>query len=122
MSQVSDVKKEATVRGETMQIEKMDVTDPKDREKEWGWSVDILVNNAAVKEGGALADITEENLRHQFEVITFAQIFLTQGFVKRMVQRRKGRIVFITSVSGFMADPFSGPYSGSKHALEAFAE
>src|SRR5699024_12882438 len=26
------------------------------------------------------------------------------------------------SVSGFMADPFSGPYGGSKHAMEAFAE
>src|SRR5699024_10891866 len=102
--------------------EKLDVTDPKDREKASEWRVDILVNNAAVKEGGSLADIPEENLRHQFEVNTFAPILLTQGFVKRMVQRRKGRIVFISSVSGFMADPFSGPYFASKHALEAFAE
>lgn len=122
MSQVSDLEKEAEERGVTMQIEKLDVTDSKDREKAWDWDIDILVNNAAVKEGGSLADIPEKNLRHQFEVNTFAPILLTQGFVNRMVERQKGRIVFISSVSGFMADPFSGPYGGSKHALEAFAE
>lgn len=39
-----------------------------------------------------------------------------------MIEGQKGRIVFISSVSGLMTDPFSGPYCGSKHALEAFAE
>src|SRR5699024_7853951 len=51
-----------------MLIEKIDITDPSDRKKAWEWDIDILVNNAAVKEGGSLIDIPEENLRKQYEV------------------------------------------------------
>ncbi|WP_020006590.1 SDR family oxidoreductase [Salinicoccus albus] len=122
LSQVSALEKEMKARGFNMQVEKLDVTNPKDREKAWTWDIDVLVNNAAVKEGGSLIDIPEENLRDQFEVNTFAPILLTKGFAREMVNKQKGRIVFISSVSGFMSDPFSGPYCGSKHALEAFAE
>lgn len=39
-----------------------------------------------------------------------------------MIKRQKGRIIFVSSVSGLMADPISGPYCGSKFALEAFSE
>lgn len=35
----------------------MDITNPMDRKKASKWEIDILVNNAAVKEGGALVDI-----------------------------------------------------------------
>ena len=122
ISQVSALEKEAKERGLHLQIEKLDVTNPRDREKAWTWDIDILVNNAGVTEGGSLVDIPEENLRHQFEVNVFGPILLTKGFAREMVKKQKGRIVFMSSVSGLMADPFSGPYCGSKHALEAFAE
>lgn len=122
MSQVSELEKEVNDRGLDMQIEKLDVTNPKDREKAWAWDVDVLVNNAAVKEGGSLVDIPEENLRHQFEVNTFAPVLLTQEFARKMIKKNKGRIVNVSSVSGLMADPLSGPYCGSKFALEAFSE
>ena len=121
-SQVSALEKEANDRGVDMQIEKLDVTNPKDRKKAWSWDVDVLVNNAAVKEGGSLVDIPEENLRHQFEVNTFAPLLLTQEFARKMIKNNKGRIVNVSSVSGLMADPLSGPYCGSKFALEAFSE
>ncbi|MFP3422477.1 SDR family NAD(P)-dependent oxidoreductase, partial [Bacillus sp. SIMBA_161] len=71
ISQVSALEQEAKERGISMQIEKLDVTNPKDREKAWTWDIDVLVNNAAVSEGGSLVDIPEENLRHQFEVNLF---------------------------------------------------
>jgi len=122
MSQVSALEKEAHDRGVDMQIEKLDVTNPKDRKKAWSWDIDVLVNNAAVKEGGSLVDIPEENLRHQFEVNTFAPVLLTQEFARKMIKKNKGRIVNVSSVSGLMADPLSGPYCGSKFALEAFTE
>ena len=121
-SQVSALEKEANDRGVDMQIEKLDVTNPKDRKKAWSWDVDVLVNNAAVKEGGSLVDIPEENLRNQFEVNTFAPVLLTQEFARKMIKNNKGRIVNVSSVSGLMADPLSGPYCGSKFALEAFSE
>lgn len=122
MSQVSALEKEVRERGLEMKIEKLDVTSEKDREKAWTWDVDVLVNNAAVKEGGSLVDIPEANLRHQFEVNTFAPILLTKGFARKMIEKKKGRIVFVSSISGLVSTPLSGPYNGSKHALEAFAE
>lgn len=122
ISQVSALEKEAKERGISMQIEKLDVTNPRDREKAWTWDIDILVNNAGVTEGGSLVDIPEENLRHQFEVNVFGPILLTKGFAREMVKKQQGRIIFISSVSGLMSDTLMGPYCGSKHALEAFSE
>lgn len=122
MSQVSALEKEANDRGLEMKIEKLDVTSEKDRQKAWTWDVDVLVNNAAVKEGGSLVDIPEDNLRHQFEVNTFGPILLTKGFARKMIEKKQGRIVFVSSISGLVSTPLSGPYNGSKHALEAFAE
>ena len=122
MSQVSALEKEAKDRGLEMKIEKLDVTSEKDRQKAWTWDVDVLVNNAAVKEGGSLVDIPEDNLRHQFEVNTFGPILLTKGFARKMIEKKQGRIVFVSSISGLVSTPLSGPYNGSKHALEAFAE
>lgn len=121
-SQVSSLEKEANERNVSMEIEKLDITDPKDREKAWNWDINILVNNAAIKEGGALVDVPEENLRNQFEVNTIAPVLLTQGFAKRMAKKQRGRIVFMSSISGMMVNPFSGPYAASKYALEAFAD
>lgn len=122
MSQVSALEKEAREKGLTLQLEQLDVTNPKDREKAWKWDVDILVNNAAIKEGGSLVDIPEENLRRQLDVNAISPIILTKGFARQMVQNKRGRIVFVSSVSGLSANPFSGPYAASKHAVEAFAD
>lgn len=120
-SQVFDLQQEAKKRGINLNVEKLDVTNAKDREKAWKWDIDILINNAGVAEGGSVVDIPEKNLRHQFEVNVFGTILLTQGFAKAMVQKKEGKIIFITSVEGLVADPFSGPYAATKHALEAFA-
>ncbi|MFC6464519.1 SDR family oxidoreductase [Marinilactibacillus sp. GCM10026970] len=118
-SQVSALEKEVKEQGLTMQIDKLDVTDPKDREKAWNWDIDVLVNNAAIKEGGALVDIPEDNLRNQFDVNVIGPVLLTQGFARKMIEKNKGRIVFVSSISGMMVNPFSGPYSASKYATEA---
>ncbi|WP_028274048.1 SDR family oxidoreductase [Atopococcus tabaci] len=121
LSQVSSLENEAEEKGLSMRIEKLDVTDPGDREKAWEWDIDVLVNNAAVKEGGSLVDIPEENLHNQFDVNVTGPVLLTQGFAKKMAERKSGRIVFVSSVSGMMTNPFSGPYSASKFATEAVA-
>lgn len=122
MSQVSALSQEADERGLTLRIEKLDVTDPADREKAWEWDVDVLLNNAGISEGGAVVDIPEDHFRRQFEVNVFGPVLLTQCFAKKMIQNGHGRIVFISSVSGLMADPLSGPYGASKFAIEGFAE
>lgn len=122
IAQVSAVRAEARERGVELRVEKLDVTDPGDRENAGTWGVEVLLNNAGVSEGGATADIPEERLRRQFEVNVFGPVLLTQGIARQMAARRSGRIVFMSSVAGLTVDPFTGAYAGSKHAVEAFAD
>ncbi|WKE68170.1 SDR family oxidoreductase [Streptomyces sp. WP-1] len=122
IAQVAAVRAEARERGVELRVEKLDVTDPGDRENAWTWDVEVLLNNAGVSEGGATVDIPEERLRRQFEVNVFGPVLLTQGIARQMAARRSGRIVFMSSVAGLTVDPFTGAYAGSKHAVEAFAD
>lgn len=122
MSEISALILEAQARKIDLRVEKLDITDPEDRERAGTWDVDVLLNNAGISLGGSLVDIPESVLRYQFEVNVFGTIFLTQQIAREMVKKRSGKIVFVTSVHGLVADPISGPYCGTKFALEAFAE
>ncbi|MGI4985396.1 MAG: SDR family oxidoreductase [Janthinobacterium lividum] len=121
-AQVQAVKEQAKARGVKLRVEKLDVTHEGDRRKACAWDIDVLLNNAGISEGGSMVDIPAENLRRQFEVNVIGPALLTQGIAKKMVARKKGKIVFMSSVAGLTVDPFSGAYSASKHAVEAMAE
>lgn len=122
VAQVTALRAAAAERGVDLRVEKLDVTSADDRDNAWNWQIDVLLNNAGISEGGSTADIPEDHLRRQFEVNVFGPILLTQGFAKQMARRGSGRIVFMSSVAGLTTDPFTGAYSGSKHAIEAFAD
>ncbi|PYT53661.1 MAG: hypothetical protein DMG43_08410, partial [Acidobacteria bacterium] len=51
----------------------------------------------------------------------FGVIRVTQAILPHMRERRKGRILMMSSVSGFVTPPTQGAYSASKHAIEALA-
>ncbi|MFT7126710.1 MAG: short-subunit dehydrogenase [Pseudoalteromonas tetraodonis] len=84
--------------------------------------VDVLVNNAGYGQMGALLDMPIASLAHQFEVNLFAQLRLIQTVSHAMIQRKKGRIVNIGSVSGITATPFAGAYCASKAALHLMSD
>jgi NAD(P)-dependent dehydrogenase (short-subunit alcohol dehydrogenase family) len=121
-AQVQTLKRQAAARKVTLQVEKLDVTDPGDRRKALDWNVEILVNNAGVLEGGSVLDIPAANMRNEFEVNVIGPLLLTQGIAKQMVKRGEGRIVWVSSREGLNTNPFTGIYSASKHAVEAIAE
>lgn len=121
-AQVQPLKREATSRGVTLQVEKLDVTNNGDRKKALAWNVEILVNNAGVLEGGSVVDIPGVNIRREFEVNVTGPLLLTQGIAKQMVKRGKGRIIWVSSREGLNVNPFTGIYAASKHAVEAIAE
>lgn len=84
--------------------------------------IDILVNNAGY---GLVAGVEEASLaeiRAQFEVNVFGAIAVLQAVLPRMRARRRGRILNITSVSGFVGWPSLGIYSASKFAFEGVSE
>src|SRR6266702_2804225 len=70
---------------------------------------------------GAIEDLRMEDWRRQFETNFFGVIRMTQAVLPHMRERRKGRILMMSSVSGFVTPPTQGAYSASKHAIEALA-
>ena len=83
-----------------------------------GGGLDGLVNNAGVSLSGPLEFIPLDDLRQQLEVNVVGQIAVTQSLLGAL-RRGRGRIVFIGSMGGYVSNPFQGPYSASKYALEA---
>ena len=81
-------------------------------------SLYALINNGAYGQAGALEDISREALEKQFQANVFGWHELTNLVLPSMKERNKGRVIYISSVLGFVAMPFRGPYVASKFAIE----
>ena len=81
-----------------------------------------LINNGAYGQAGALEDISREALEKQFQVNVFGWHELTNLVLPSMKARNKGRVIYISSVLGFVAMPFRGPYVASKFAIEGLVD
>ena len=80
-----------------------------------------LVNNAGITVTGPLEGLAVDEWRRQFEVNVLGQVAVTKAFLP-MLRAAKGRVVFMSSVGGRSALPLVGPYSASKHAIEAIGD
>lgn len=79
---------------------------------------DILVNNAGVEKGADFWNVTEADYDFVLNVNLKGTFFLTQAFVKRLVDSKQpGRIVNISSVHEDMVFPHFASYAASKGAL-----
>jgi NAD(P)-dependent dehydrogenase (short-subunit alcohol dehydrogenase family) len=83
--------------------------------------LDAVVNNAGIVVGGPVEAVPPEELRRQLEVNVVAQAAVTQAVLPRLRESR-GRVVFVSSLSGRVATPMTGPYNASKFALEGLAD
>src|SRR5579859_6107363 len=80
--------------------------------------VDALVNNAGGTIVGAIEETGLDQARDLFDVNFFGAVRVTQRVLPIMRAQKSGRVVFLSSVLGFMPAPFMGFYAASKHALE----
>lgn len=85
-------------------------------------AVDVLVNNAGYGHEGILEESDMTALQRQFDVNVFGAVAVTKSFVPFMRQRRRGHIINITSMGGFITMPGIAYYCGSKFALEGISE
>ena len=85
-------------------------------------ALDALVNNAGYGVTGPVETMTLEQARAMFEVNVFGLIGLTQLLLPPMRQRRRGRIVNLSSIAGRFITPGAGWYGASKHALEGISD
>ncbi len=85
--------------------------------------LDLLVNNAgmAPRERRDVLDSTEESFDELIATNLKGPHFLTREAARWMVDRRDGRIIFITSVSAFAASTNRAEYCVSKAGLSMAA-
>jgi NAD(P)-dependent dehydrogenase (short-subunit alcohol dehydrogenase family) len=84
--------------------------------------VEVLVNNAGIAIAAAMEEITLADLRKQFETNFFGLVRVTQRVLPGMRSQLRGRIVNMSSITGKITTPLFGPYSSSKHAVEAVSD
>lgn len=119
---------EGIVEGENVMLRRLDVTVAAEREavvaevrERWG-GVDVLVNNAGLAYRAVVEHFREAEARAQMEINFHGPMELIRLVLPGMRERRRGRIINVSSVGGMMAMPTMGLYSASKFALEGATE
>jgi len=83
---------------------------------------DVLVNNAGFGILGPTSEITESEMRRQYETNVFGLMNVTRAFLPKMMERRAGRIINVSSVGGRMTLPYFGVYNSTKYAVESLSD
>jgi short-subunit dehydrogenase len=84
-------------------------------------AVDVLVANAALPASGRVEDFDPDEIDRSIDVNLRAPIQLTRALLPGMLERRRGHVVLVSSLSGRVGSPRSGLYSATKFGLRGFA-
>jgi NAD(P)-dependent dehydrogenase (short-subunit alcohol dehydrogenase family) len=84
--------------------------------------IDVLVNNAGYGLSGAVEEVSDQQIRDQFETNVFGFLNVTRAFLPFFRQQGSGHILNISSLAGRIGIPTMGIYNGSKFALEGISE
>ncbi len=84
--------------------------------------IDVLVNNAGYGHEGIMEESPLSELRRQFDVNVFGAVAMMKAVLPFMRERRRGHILNITSMGGYITMPGIAYYCGSKFALEGISE
>lgn len=84
--------------------------------------VDVLVNNAGFGTFGNFWETDVARDRALINVNIMTPMLLSKLFLPGMVQRKRGRILNVGSVSGFLASPYASTYYSSKAFLLSFSQ
>jgi short-subunit dehydrogenase len=83
--------------------------------------IDVLVNNAGIESVLPFPEFEEDEIRRVIDVNLEAPIQLTRLVVPGMIERGKGHVVNISSLSGMTGPPYHTIYSSTKHGLVGFS-
>jgi short-subunit dehydrogenase len=84
--------------------------------------VDVLINNAGVGWAGAFTGMDPARICELVNVNLAAPIQLTRLLLPAMIERRRGHMVFVSSIAGATGAGHEAAYSATKAGLATFAE
>lgn len=84
--------------------------------------VDVLVNNAGITKDGLFQRISEDDWNAVLTVNMMATINLSKAFAQKMMKKKFGRIINITSVVAHMGNVGQSNYITSKAAVTGFSK
>jgi short-subunit dehydrogenase len=85
-------------------------------------AIDLLVNNAGFGTQGCFFEIPVDSQDEMHRLHVMATMRLTHAALPGMVKRRKGGIINVSSVSGFMQSPGGVSYCATKAWMNSFTE
>jgi NAD(P)-dependent dehydrogenase (short-subunit alcohol dehydrogenase family) len=84
--------------------------------------IDVLVNNAGIGSAGAAEESSVAQAQDVFDINVFGVIRMSNAVLPHMRAQGSGRIINISSIVGFMPQPYMAVYAASKHAVEGYSE
>ena len=84
--------------------------------------ISVLVNNAGYGYQAAIEEGEDAEIRAQFEANVFGLFAVTRAVLPGMRARRRGHVINLSSVAGFVGFPGSGYYAATKHAVEGWSD
>jgi NAD(P)-dependent dehydrogenase (short-subunit alcohol dehydrogenase family) len=84
--------------------------------------LDAIVNNAGFAMAGFAEDVSDAELRQQFDTNFFGTTAVTRAFLPQLRRQGSGHIIMLSSISGRIGFPGVGSYAASKFALEGWTE
>src|SRR3954471_4908018 len=106
----------------------LDVTDPEsvrmavDAGVERFERIDVVVNNAGYGHFGAIEELSDAEMRTQYEVNLFGVLSVTRAVLPRMRRQRSGHLVQMSSLNGIVGMAGGGHYAATKFAVEGLSE
>ena len=84
--------------------------------------IDVLVNNAGIPLRRPVQRVTMDEVQRAMTVNYLSPVAMTLALLPRMLERRSGTIVNVSSLGGRLGIPTEAAYCGSKFALAGFSE
>ena len=84
--------------------------------------IDILVSNAETEQSGLVFEMPVGLIREVMKMNVFLALEFAQPFIRTIVDRKKGKLIFVSSIAGPIKSFYLGAYNTLKYALEAIAQ
>jgi len=129
-ARLQELRAELTARNPNLRVEihPIDLSQPAGVTQLLGWidsqriEVDLLINNAGLGDLGAFATGDPARVEDMIEVNIAALTQLTLGLLPRMIERRRGGILNVSSSAGFLPIPNFAVYAASKAYVNSFSD